>query len=121
MSGDRSRVCQEFPDRENFRVPALFRKPSRFCCTFRKEHGASMKPDNIERNERQLGCAATTRNKGSCDADILVLLWEVFKTRASEIDHLLDLSLSILASVNDFPQKAELEAALKKALSLVRT
>ena len=80
-----------------------------------------MKPDNIERNERQPGHAATTRNKGSRDADILVLLWEVFKTRASEIDHLLDLSLSILASVNDFSQKAELEAALKKALSLVRT
>ena len=80
-----------------------------------------MKPDNIERNEHRPGCAATTRNKGSRDADILVLLWEVFKTRASEIDHLLDLSLSILASANDFSQKAELEAALKKALSLVRT
>ena len=80
-----------------------------------------MKPDDIERNERQPGRAATTRNKGSRDADILVLLWEVFKTRASEIDHLLDLSLSILASANDFSQKAELEAALKKALSLVRT
>lgn len=80
-----------------------------------------MKSDNIDRNERQPGRAATTRNKGSRDADILVLLWEVFKTRASEIDHLLDLSLSILASANDFSQKAELEAALKKALSLVRT
>ncbi|HTO60267.1 MAG TPA: hypothetical protein VMM15_03320 [Bradyrhizobium sp.] len=80
-----------------------------------------MKSDNIETNERQLGRAATTRGKGSRDADILVLVWEVFKTRASEIDHLLDLSLSILASANDFSQKAELEAALKKALSLVRT
>ena len=80
-----------------------------------------MKPDNIERNEHQLGRATTARNKGSRDADILVLLWEVFKTRAGEIDHLLDLSLSILASANDFSQKAELEAALKKALSLVRT
>jgi hypothetical protein len=80
-----------------------------------------MKPDHIERNERQPGRAATARNKGSRDADILVLLWDVFKTRAGEIDHLLDLSLSILASANDFSQKAELEAALKKALSLVRT
>ena len=80
-----------------------------------------MKPDNIGRNEHQLGRATTARNKGSRDADILVLLWEVFKTRAGEIDHLLDLSLSILASANDFSQKAELEAALKKALSLVRT
>ena len=80
-----------------------------------------MKPDHIERIEHQPARAATARNKGTRDADILVLLWEVFKTRAGEIDHLLDLSLSILASANDFSQKAELEAALKKALSLVRT
>jgi hypothetical protein len=80
-----------------------------------------MKPDNIERIDHQPGPAATTRKKGTRDADILVLLWEVFKTRASEIDHLLDLCVSILTSANDFPQKAELEAALKKALSLVRT
>jgi len=58
---------------------------------------------------------------GARDADILVLLWDVFKTRANEIDQLLDLSLSILSSTIDFSQKAELEDALKRALSLVRT
>lgn len=55
------------------------------------------------------------------DADILGLLWTAFKTRANEIDQLLDLSLSILSSTNDFPQKTELEDALKRALSLIRT
>jgi len=59
--------------------------------------------------------------KGARDADILVLLWDIFKTRANEIDHLLDLSLSILAVADDFPQKTEVESALKKAISLVRT
>ena len=54
-----------------------------------------MNPDNIEKKEHQPGRAATARKKGTRDADVLVLLWEVFKTRAGEIDHLLDLSLSI--------------------------
>ena len=58
---------------------------------------------------------------GARDADILVLLWEVFKTRANEIDQLLGSALSILASANDFPQKTEMENALKKTLVLVRT
>ena len=62
----------------------------------------------------------SAKKKGARDADILVLLWDVFKTRANEIDHLLDLSLSILAGADDFPQKAEVEAALKKAIALVR-
>jgi hypothetical protein len=37
-----------------------------------------------------------------------------------EIDSLLDLSLSILASTSDFPQKADLEVSLKKAQGLLR-
>lgn len=65
--------------------------------------------------------AATGEKKEARDADILVLLWEVFKNRANELDHLLDLSLSILASANEFPQKVEMEIALKRALTLVRT
>ena len=55
------------------------------------------------------------------DAEILVLFWEAFRARGNEIDSLLDLSLSILSSASDFAQKEDLETALKKALSLVRT
>jgi len=55
------------------------------------------------------------------DAEILVLFWEAFRARGNEIDSLLDLSLSILSSASDFPQKEDLETTLKKALSLVRT
>lgn len=82
-----------------------------------------MKRDTIETSLRQIsrGPAATSGNKGPRDAEILVLLWEAFKNRTGEIDHLLDLSLSIVASADDFPQKAELESALKRALSLVRS
>jgi len=59
--------------------------------------------------------------KRTRDADILVLLWEVFKNRANEIDGLLGRALSILATADDFPQKSEVENALKKAISLVRS
>ncbi len=59
--------------------------------------------------------------KPTRDAEILVLFWEAFRARGNEIDSLLDLSLSILSSASDFPQKEDLEIALKKALSLVRT
>jgi len=77
-------------------------------------------PRNGSRNVNVLEVGMAGK-KGGRDADILVLLWEVFKTRACEIDQLLELSRSILASTNDFPQKTEVENALKKALILVRT
>ena len=82
-----------------------------------------MKADWVESDELRSGVVPhmTPRKKGARDADILVLLWDVFKTRANEIDNLLDLSLSIVASANDFPQKTELRSALEKALSLIRT
>lgn len=64
---------------------------------------------------------AARRKKGARDADILLLLWETFRTRGTEIDHLLDLSLSIVATTPHFEQKADLEVSLKKALSLVRS
>jgi hypothetical protein len=63
----------------------------------------------------------TSRKRGTSDADILLLLSEAFRTHENEIDNLLDLSLSILSSAPHFPQKAELEASLTKALFLVRT
>ena len=78
-----------------------------------------MKAQGIEGTE--LFPRMAERKRGSRDADILVLLWEVFKTRANEIDKLLDHSISILASSNDFPEKAEIKDALEKALVLVRT
>ena len=49
-----------------------------------------------------------------------IFLWEAMRARGNEIDSLLDLSLSILASTSDFPQKADLEASLKKAQGLLR-
>ena len=61
-----------------------------------------------------------SRKNRARDADILVLLWEAMRARGNEIDSLLDLSLSILASTSDFPQKADLEASLKKAQGLLR-
>ena len=76
----------------------------------------------MERNitEKQTSDIASQK-RGACDADILVLLREDFRTKRSEIDSLLDLSLSILSSASRFPQKEDLETSLKKALSLVRT
>ena len=59
--------------------------------------------------------------RGARDADILLLLWETFRTRGTEIDHLLDLSLSVVATAPHFDQKADLEASLKKALDIVRS
>ena len=68
-------------------------------------------------NDRQ---SPGSKEKAARDADVLVLVWEAFKTRANEIDTLLDLSLSLLATASDFPQKAELESSVKKALVLLR-
>jgi hypothetical protein len=77
---------------------------------------------DIARNELQGDHVSdvASRKKGARDADISVLLGEALRTRSNEIDSILDLSLSILASTTDFPQKADLEASVKKALSLVR-
>jgi hypothetical protein len=71
--------------------------------------------------QRAQGSDMAPRKRGTRDADILLLLSEVFRTRENEIDNLLDLSLSILSSAPHFAQKAELEASLTKALSLIRT
>jgi hypothetical protein len=83
--------------------------------------GASMKKDLVK-NELQSDHESdvTSRKKGARDADMLMLLLEIFRIRVDEIDSLLDLSLSILASASNFPQKDDLETSLKKALSLVR-
>ena len=85
------------------------------------KNGANMKQD-LAKNQLQSGQVSdgTSRKKGARDADILMLLLEVFRIRVDEIDCLLDLSLSILSSTSNFPQKADLEANLKEALSLVR-
>lgn len=68
-------------------------------------------------NNRQ---SAEDEKTGARDADVLVLMWDVFKTRANEIDTLLDLSLSLLATTSDFSQRDELESSLKRALVLLR-
>jgi hypothetical protein len=60
------------------------------------------------------------RKKGARDADILLVVWEIFRTRVGEIDNLLDLSLSIVSTAPDFPQKNDLETSLKKALFSIR-
>ena len=104
---------------ENFPVGSQFRNISSLCPTYQAKDGEIMNQNTIESNE--MFGRAPARKKATRDADILVLLWDVFKTRANEIDQLLDLSLSILATADDFPQKTELEAALKKAISLIRT
>jgi len=80
-----------------------------------------MKQD-LAKNQLQSGQVSDgiSRKKGARDAEILMLLLEVFRIRVDEIDCLLDLSLSILSSTSNFPQKADLEANLKEALSLVR-
>ncbi len=69
---------------------------------------------------QQPGSRPARQNKTGGDADILLLMWESFRTRGMEIDHLLDLSLSIVSSAPHFDEKADLEASLKKALDLVR-
>jgi hypothetical protein len=61
-----------------------------------------------------------SRKKGARDADILVLLWDVFRARGNEIDHLLDLALCILSSASNFPERADLERTLQRARSLLR-
>jgi hypothetical protein len=85
------------------------------------KNGAKMKQD-LAKNQLQSGQVSDgiSRKKGARDADILMLLLEVFRIRVDEIDCLLDVSLSILSSTSNFPQKADLEANLKEALSLVR-
>lgn len=100
-------------------MPSQFINISSLCSTYQTKNGKGMDQHMIESNE--LVGDAPARKKATRDADILVLLWDVFKVRANEIDHLLDLSLSILARADDFPQKTEVEDALKKAISLVRT
>jgi hypothetical protein len=76
-----------------------------------------------ERNDQQNGRPPdkAARKNRARDADILVLLWEAMRARGNEIDSLLDLSLSILASTSDFPQRADVEASLKKAQGLLRS
>ena len=76
-----------------------------------------------ERNDHQNGRLPDkdSRKNRARDADILVLLWEAMRARGNEIDSLLDLSLSILASTSDFPQKADVETSLKKAQGLLRS
>jgi len=54
------------------------------------------------------------------DADILLLLWSGISARRNEADHLIDLSLCVLSSAPDFPERDELERTLRKALSLLR-
>ena len=58
--------------------------------------------------------------RASRDADILALMWKAFRVHGKEIDSLLDLSLCILASTSNFPEKANLEVSLKRALYLSR-
>lgn len=79
-----------------------------------------MKQSVINNELRDDRASLMAGKKGARDADILLLLWEVFKTRANEIDSLLDLSLSILSTATHFPQKTDLESSLKKALFLIR-
>jgi len=76
---------------------------------------AAMEPEL--QSDRQ---SPDSKKKGARDADVLLLVWDAFKTRANEIDTLLDLSLSLLATASDFPQKAELQSSVKKALVLLR-
>ena len=87
-----------------------------------KQTTATMK-QLTERNDHQNGRLPDkdSRKNRARDADILVLLWEAMRARGNEIDSLLDLSLSILASTSDFPQKADLETSLKKAQGLLRS
>jgi len=54
------------------------------------------------------------------DADLLLLLSNILKTRETEIGRLLDLALSTLSSASSFPERAELERTLQTARALVR-
>jgi hypothetical protein len=61
------------------------------------------------------------QKKRGRDADLLILLSSILKARENEIGRLLDLALSALSSASNFPERADLERALQKARSLVRT
>jgi len=77
---------------------------------------------DVGKNEMQDDRASPPvfQKRGVRDADVLLLLSEAFKSRANEIDSLLDLSLSLLSTASDFPQKNDLEGSLKKALLIIR-
>jgi len=62
-----------------------------------------------------------SQKKRSRDADLLVLLWDLVRTRENEIDHLLDLAVCMLLAAPNFPEKTELDRTLQKARSLLRT
>jgi hypothetical protein len=95
---------------------------SPFLFHLSSKDGVSMKKD-LARNELQSDRASDLimRDKGPRHADIIVLLLEAFRIRVDEIDSLLDLSISILSSTPNFPQKDDLETSLKKAISIVRS
>jgi len=62
----------------------------------------------------------TSPKTSARDADILVLLWDLLRTRDSEIGHLVDLALCMLSSAPSFSNKADLQRSLEKVSSLLR-
>ena len=58
--------------------------------------------------------------KRSRDADLLILLWDLIRSRENEIDHLLDLAVCMVSNAPSFPEKADLDRTLQKARSLLR-
>lgn len=65
-------------------------------------------------------CHSELRVNTTRDADVLLLLWDGIKARENEVDHLLDLSLCVLSSAPEFPERIDIERMLRKALSLIR-
>ena len=60
------------------------------------------------------------QKKRSRDADLLILLWDLIRTRENEIDHLLDMAVCMLLAAPSFPEKTELDRTIQKARSLLR-
>ena len=78
--------------------------------------GPKMSPDKL----RGIHSNQNSQKKRSRDADLLILLWDLIRTRENEIDHLLDLALCMLLAAPHFPEKTELDRTLQKARSLLR-
>ena len=89
----------------------------------RHERGSisvSAGPDMSADKLRSIHSNQNSQKKRSRDADLLILLWDLIRTRENEIDHLLDLAVCMLSAAPNFSEKTELDRTLQRARSLLR-
>jgi len=77
-------------------------------------------PDMSADKLRSIHSNQNSQKKRSRDADLLILLWDLIRTRENEIDHLLDLAVCMLSAAPNFSEKTELDRTLQRARSLLR-